>query len=132
MKIERWCPLSLPLFIWRFELFRRSIRLQLFRKLIKAVPPFPPVMHFTFSIFLVCFVFTVSMAQSRYPAVLGVQSCPTLCDPVGCSSQASGPSPTPRAGSNSCPSVSEAIQPSHPLSSSSPPALSLSQHQGLF
>ena len=28
--------------------------------------------------------------------------------------------------------VSDAIQPSHPLSSPSPPALSLSQHQGLF
>ena len=28
--------------------------------------------------------------------------------------------------------VSDAIQPSHPLSSSSPPALYLSQHQGLF
>ena len=28
--------------------------------------------------------------------------------------------------------VSEAIQPSHPLSSLSPPALNLSQHQGLL
>ena len=28
--------------------------------------------------------------------------------------------------------VSDAIQPSHPLSSLSPPALNLSQHQGLF
>ena len=28
--------------------------------------------------------------------------------------------------------VSDAIQPSHPLSSPSPPALNLSQHQGLF
>ena len=28
--------------------------------------------------------------------------------------------------------VSETIQPSHPLSSPSPPALNLSQHQGLF
>ena len=28
--------------------------------------------------------------------------------------------------------VSDAIQPSHPLLSSSPPALNLSQHQGLF
>ena len=29
-------------------------------------------------------------------------------------------------------SVSDAIQPSHPLSSPSPPAFNLSQHQGLF
>ena len=28
--------------------------------------------------------------------------------------------------------VSDAIQPSHPLSSASPPAFNLSQHQGLF
>ena len=42
------------------------------------------------------------------------------------------PSPTSGACSNSCPWVSDAIQPSHPLSSPSPPALNLSQHQGLF
>ena len=41
------------------------------------------------------------------------------------------PSPTPEACSNSCPSVGDAIQPSHPLSSPSSPALNLSQHQGL-
>ena len=58
------------------------------------------------------------------------QSCPTLCDPMN----------------HSMPSfpvryqlpefhvhwVGDAIQPSHPLSSPSPPALNLSQHQGLF
>ena len=42
------------------------------------------------------------------------------------------PSPTPRVYSNSCPLTSDAIQPSHPLSSPSPPALNPSQHQGLF
>ena len=43
------------------------------------------------------------------------------------------PSPTPRACLNSCPlSWGDAIQPSHPLSSTSPPALNLFQHQGLF
>ena len=42
------------------------------------------------------------------------------------------PSPTPGACSNSCPRISDAIQPSHPLSSPSPPAFNLSQHQGLF
>ena len=41
------------------------------------------------------------------------------------------PSPTPGACSNSCPSI-DAIQPSHPLSSPSPPTFNLSQHQGLF
>ena len=33
---------------------------------------------------------------------------------------------------NSCPLSFDAIQPSHPLLSPSPPALNLSQHQGLF
>ena len=42
------------------------------------------------------------------------------------------PSPTPRAYSNSCPSSQWYIQPSHSLSSPSPPAFNLSQHQGLF
>ena len=43
------------------------------------------------------------------------------------------PSPTPRVYSNSCfHHVGDAIQPSHPLSSPSPPAFNLSQHQGLF
>ena len=41
------------------------------------------------------------------------------------------PSPTPRVYSNSY-LVGDAIQPSHPLSSPSPPAPNLSQHQGLF
>ena len=41
------------------------------------------------------------------------------------------PSPTPRAQTH-VHRVGDAIQPSHPLSSPSPPALNLSQHQGLF
>ena len=42
------------------------------------------------------------------------------------------PLPSPRACSNSCPLCWWCHQPSRPLSSSSPPAFSLSQHQGLF
>ena len=42
------------------------------------------------------------------------------------------PSPTLKACSNSCPSISDAIQRSYPLSSPSPLAFNLSQHQGLF
>ena len=41
-------------------------------------------------------------------------------------------SPTPGVYPNSCSSVSVAIQPSHPLSSPSPPAPNPFQHQGLF
>ena len=42
------------------------------------------------------------------------------------------PSRTLGAVSNSCHQVGDAIQPSHPLSSPSPLAFNLSQHQGLF
>ena len=42
------------------------------------------------------------------------------------------PSPTPGVYSNPCHRVSDAIQPSHPLSSTSPPAPNSSRHQGLF
>ena len=42
------------------------------------------------------------------------------------------PSPTPRVHPNPCHWVSDAIQPSHPLLSPSPPALNLSRHQGFF
>ena len=64
---------------------------------------------------------------------LVAQSCPTLCDPMDCITpglpvhhQLLEPTKTHVHW------VGDAIQPSHPLSSSSPPALNLSQHQGLF
>ena len=42
------------------------------------------------------------------------------------------PSPTPGVHQSHVHRVGDAIQPSHPLLSLSPPALNLSQHQGLF
>ena len=42
------------------------------------------------------------------------------------------PSPTPESTQIHVDRVDDIIQPSHPLSSPSPPALNLSQHQGLF
>ena len=42
------------------------------------------------------------------------------------------PSPTPRVYLNSCSLSRWCLQPSHPLSSPSPPAFNLSQHQDLF
>ena len=61
------------------------------------------------------------------------QSCPTICKPMNCSMpglpvhhQLPGPTQT------HVHRVGDAIQPSHPLSSPSPPAFNLSQHQGLF
>ena len=61
------------------------------------------------------------------------QSCPTLCDPMNRSTPGLPVHhQLPESTQTHVRCVSDAIQPSHPLSSPSPPALSLSQHQGLF
>ena len=61
------------------------------------------------------------------------QSCLTPCDPMDCSLQ-SFPvlHQPPKLAQTHIHRVVDAIQPSHPLSSPSPPAFNLSQHQGLF
>ena len=61
------------------------------------------------------------------------QSCPTLCNPMN----RSMPGPPvhyqlPEFTQTHVHRVGDAIQPSHPLSSPSPPARNLFQHQGLF
>ena len=61
------------------------------------------------------------------------QSCLTLCDPMD-SHKTSFPvhHQFPELAQTHVPWVSDAIQPSYPLSSPSPLAFNLSQHQGLF
>ena len=61
------------------------------------------------------------------------QSCPTPCDPMDCSTPGlPGHHQLPELTQIHVYWVGDAIQPSHPLSSPSPLAFSLSQHQGLF
>ena len=61
------------------------------------------------------------------------QSCPTLGNPMICSTPGLPLHyQLPEHTQTDVHWVSDAIQPSHPLSSPSPPALNLSQHQGLF
>ena len=61
------------------------------------------------------------------------QSCPTLCNPMNHSTPGL---PVhhhlPESTQTHTHRVGDAIQPSHPRSSPSPPAPNLSQHQGLF
>ena len=70
----------------------------------------------------------VKISSVQFSSV--AQSCPTLCDPMNCS--------TPGLPVHHqlleftqihVPQVGDAIQPSHPLSSPSPPAPNPSQHQ---
>ena len=61
------------------------------------------------------------------------QSCPTLCDPMNRSMPGLPVHhQLPEFTQTHVHRVSDAIQPSHPLSSPSPPAPNASQHQSLF
>ena len=69
-------------------------------------------------------------AETLFSSV--AQSCPILCDPMDCSTPDLPVHRHPELTQTHVHWVSDAIQPSHPLSSPSPPALNLSQHPGLF
>ena len=72
-----------------------------------------------------------SISSVQFSSV--AQSCPTLCDPMNHSMPGL---PVhhhlPEFTQTHVHRVSDAIQPSHPLSSPSPPAPNPSQHQSLF
>ena len=62
-----------------------------------------------------------------------IQSCPTLCDPMDCSTPGLPVHHQfPEYTQIHVHHDSDAIQPAHPLSSPCPPAFNLSQNQGLF
>ena len=61
------------------------------------------------------------------------QSCPTLCDPMDCSTPGLPVHhQLPEFTQTYVHRVCDVIQPSHPLLSPCPPAFNLSQHKGLF
>ena len=60
------------------------------------------------------------------------QSCPTLCDPMDYNMPGLPVYQLPEFTQTHVHWVSDAIQPSHPLLSPSPPTFNLSQHRGLF
>ena len=74
-----------------------------------------------FQILIVQFSSVQSLSHVRLFATPWTAAARPLC-----------PSPTPGVHPNPCPLNSDAIQPSYPLSSPSPPALNLYQHQGFF
>ena len=69
--------------------------------------------------------------MSQFSSV--AQSCPTLCDPMNRSTPGLPVHyQLPEFTQIHVHRVGDAIQPSHPLSSPSPPTFNLSQHQALF
>ena len=84
---------------------------------------------------------TALMEQTRPLWVLTVgvhfssvaQSCPTLCDPTDCSTPSlPNHNQLQEFTQTHVHQVGDAIQPSHPLLSPSPPVFNLSQHQGII
>ena len=72
------------------------------------------------------------VGRIHFPISSFAQSCPILCDPMDCSIPGFPvPQQLPELAQTHVHQVSDAVQPSHPLSSPSP-AFSLCQHQGLF
>ena len=77
-----------------------------------------------------CIFFTF-LSSVQFSSV--TQSCPTLCNPMNHSTPGlSVHHQLPESTQTHAHRVSDAIQPSHPLSSPSPPAPNPSQHQGVF
>ena len=69
--------------------------------------------------------------SSQFSSV--AQSCPTHCNPMDCSPPGLPVHHQhPELTQTHVHRVGDAVQPPHPLSSLSPPAFNLSQHQGLF
>ena len=75
-----------------------------------------------------------SLSQHQINQIRSVaQSCPTLCDPMNRNTpDLPVHHQLPEFTQTHVHRVNDAIQPSHPLSSPSPPAPNPSQHQGLF
>ena len=74
---------------------------------------------------LLCFFLLKNLNTFQFSSV--AQSCPTLCDPMDCSRPGLPVHhQLPEFAQTHIHWVSDAIQPSHPLSSPSPPAFSLS------
>ena len=77
--------------------------------------------------------FGVVFNTFSHQSVSVTQLCPTLCDPMDCSTPGFPVHhQLPELAQTHVHWVSDAIQPFHPLSSPSSPAFNLSQHQGLF
>ena len=73
------------------------------------------------------------LEYSKFQFSSVAQSCPTLCDPMNRSTPGLPVHHLlPEFTQTHIHRVSDAIQPSHPLSSPSPPAPNPSQHQSLF
>ena len=96
--------------------------------------PWPGIKHDLFALGVWSLIHWTTRKTPRAVQFSSVaQLCPTLCDPMDCSTPGLPVHhQLPEFTQTHVHWVGDAIQPSHPLSSPSPPAFNLSQHQGLF
>ena len=144
--------LSFPPIMWMFMLLMLSQRslfsclhffsfFILYSVLRQWFPPFCPPCHlpmllpqlFCYGFPLVYYssLFVCSSVPVQFSSV--AQLCLTLCNPMDCRTPGFPVHhQLPELAQTHVHWVGDAIQPSHPLSSPSPPAFNLSQHQSLF
>ena len=121
--IRQVCPLSSLLFNIVLDILATSIRAE---KYIKGILTGKEV---KLSLFADDMILYIRSDQIRSVA----QSCTTLCDPMNCSTPGLPVHhQLPEFTETHVHRVSDAIQPSHPLSSPSSPAPNPSKHQSLF
>ena len=78
-------------------------------------------------------IFIVQRNKLRFQFSSATQLCLTLCNPMDCSTLGFPVHyQLPELTQTHVHQVGDAIQPSHPRSSPSPPAFNISQHRGLF
>ena len=120
-------------------------------RIFQKEPPFLPMCIITCGLFTVVFEVTWSQKSPGFPLHFealhfwlclevqcfqfssAAQSCPTSCDPMNCSTPGLPVHhQLPEFTQTHVHQFSDAIQPSHPLSSPSPPAPNPYQHPSLF
>ena len=96
---------------------------------VKSDPGFP--VHASPQVSLTRSLLSRSAGRNQFSSA--AQSCPTLCDPMDCSTPGL---PVhhhlPEFAQTHVHGVGDVIQPPHPQSSPSPPTFNLALHQGLF
>ena len=118
-EVKRISEPKVPIFFITMSLFHFS-------------PPYPASLSWRQFLKVTVYQFVFNDNYS-HPIRSVAQSCPTLCDPMNCSTLGLPVHhQLPEFTETHVHQVSDAIQPSHPLSSPSLPAPNPSQHQSLF
>ena len=130
-RILEWVAISF-FNAWKWKVKVKSLRcVQLFATPGTAAYRAPPTMGFSRQEYWSGVPLPSPSLYIQFSSV--AQSCPTLCDPMNRSTPGLPVHhQLPKITQTHVHQIGDAIQASHPLSSSSPPAPNPSQHQGLF